>query len=161
MNPEAFKNELEISERFFGTETDPTQIPMTQSSTNKLTAIHPDTVLHKFDEAGNPIGWSVIIPTSLEVMNKFLAREITEKQLLDLAAAEKKREALYLCNAFVLPEHRRKGYAKALWQEGIRKLSLGKDLPLYYWAYSEEGRALANSLSRELGKTISTRIIEL
>lgn len=157
MNKEAFKKVLKISEEFFGTESDPEQMPINQESVDKLVSIHPDTILYKFDEMGQPIAWAVVVPTSLDVMNKFIHKKITERELLDQATEGKKFESVYVCAAFVLPEHRGKGHAKDLLIEAIRKVSSGRDLPLYCWIYSEEGRKLSNSISRELGKPILNR----
>src|SRR3989338_2731456 len=136
MNKDAFKKVLKISEEFFGTESDPDQMPITQESADKLQSIHPDTIVYKFDEVSNPIGWAVVVPTSLAVMNKFINKEITEKDLLDEATKEKKFESIYLCAAFVLPKFRRKGYATELFKEAIQKVSGGKSFPLYTWIYS-------------------------
>lgn len=157
MNQEAFDKVLKISEEFFGTKSDPDQMPINQVSANKLSSIHSDTVQYKFDESNNPIAWSVVVPTSIETMNRFLKKEISEKELLDIAAQEKKFEALYLCAVFVLPEYRGKGYAKELILESIKKLSAGKNLPLYCWIYSKEGEGLRNSLSHILCKNITKR----
>jgi GNAT superfamily N-acetyltransferase len=156
MNKEAFEKVLKMSEEFFGTESDPEQMSVSEESARKLWSIHPDTVLYAF-EGGEPVAWVVIVPTSADVMEKFLAKKISERDLLDLAAAEKKFEALYVCGAFVLPDYRRKGYAKELLLKGIRILSQGKDIPLYAWVYSDEGRKLTESLSRTLGKEIISR----
>lgn len=156
MNPEAFEKVLKISEEFFGTESDPEQMPISQESADKLTSIHPDSIVYKFDDEGNPIAWAVVVPTSREVMDRFLNKEISEKELLDEAAKEKKLEALYLCAAFVLPEHRRKGIARELLIEAINKTT-GKDVPMYCWIYSPEGEKLANSVSEHFNKPFSFR----
>lgn len=157
MNEDVFKKVLRISEEFFGSATDPEQMPINQSSADKLHSIHADTVVYKFDEENNPIGWVVIVPTSVETMRKFLTKEITERELLDIAVEEKKFEAIYLCGAFVLPEYRRKGYAIELLKEAVRKISDGKHLPLYAWVYSPEGEKLVNVLSKNLHQQIPSR----
>ncbi len=157
MNKDAFKRVLEISEQFFGTQDDPEQMPISQDSADKLLSIHPGTIVYKFDENKNPVAWAVIVPTSLKTKDDFLQKTITEKQLLDIATKEKKFDAIYLCAAFVLPEYRRMGYAKALLIEAIKNVFNGKDIPLYGWIYSEEGRILLNSVSMELNKKIEIR----
>ncbi|MEK7585183.1 MAG: GNAT family N-acetyltransferase [Patescibacteria group bacterium] len=157
MDKETLEKIRRISEKFFGTQSDPDQMPVNQESADKLHAIHPDTIIYKFDGPRNPIAWSVVVPTSIGVMNGFLNKEISEKELLDMATEEKKFEALYLCAVFVLPEYRGKGYAKQLLTESIDKLSKGKVLPLYCWIYSKEGAGLINLLSQELGREIARR----
>ena len=155
MNQEAFEKVLRMSEEFFGTATDPNQMPVNQESADKLQSIHPDTVVYKFNEKGDPIAWVVVVPTSLGVMDKFVHKKISERELLDLAAKEKRFESLYLCGAFVLPEHRRKGYALELTKMAINKISGGRKLPLYSWIYSPEGRGLIDQLAKNLKQTIT------
>lgn len=157
MNEETFKKVLKISEDFFGTQSDPDQMPINQESADKLNSISSDTILYKFDDKGNPIAWSVVVPTTIEVMNKFLHKDISEKELLQRASKDKKFEALYLCAVFVLPEYRRKGLAKDLLIESVKKLSNQKELPLYSWIYSEEGKKLSGYLSSALGVEILKR----
>ncbi len=156
MDKEAFDKMLKISEEYFGTANDPDQIPISKEAGDKIRSIHPETILYKFNK-GNPIAWEVIIPTSLSVMNNFLHKKISERVLFEIAVKEKKHEALYLCSAFVLPEYRGRGYAKELIMKGIATLSQNKELPLYCWIYSNEGKNLVDSLSKTLGKTIQNR----
>lgn len=148
----------EMSEKFFGTQSDPDQIPIGAESTKKLESIHKDACLFKLDEKGNPIGWVTVVPTSIETMDKFLDKKITEVQLLEEAMKEKKFEALYLCGIFVLPEYRRKGYAKGMMIEVIEKvIGNNKDAQFYAWPYSGEGKIALKSLSSLLGKPIFER----
>lgn len=156
MNKEAFDKMLKISEEFFGTATDPDQIPISKDSGGKIRSIHPETILYKFN-GDDPIAWEMIIPTSLSIMDDFLHKKISERDLFEIAVEEKKFEALYLCSAFVLPKYRGKGYAKELVMKGIVALSQNKELPLYCWIYSNEGKNLVDSLSKTLRKTIQNR----
>jgi GNAT superfamily N-acetyltransferase len=157
MNDEAFKKVLKLSEDFFGSTTDPDQMPINQESANKLYSIDKDTVVYKFDSDNNPVAWIVTVPTSINTMNKFIHKEITERELLDIAVEEKSFESLYLCGVFVLPEVRRKGFAKELVKESIEKLSKGNKLTLYSWAYSDEGKMLIENLENNSGLSIILR----
>jgi len=154
MNQEAFEKVLRISEEFFGTASDPDQMPINQESADKLQSIHPETISYKCDEQQHPIAWTVVVPTSVDVMKQFIHKKISEKELLDLATKEKKFESIYLCGIFVLPEFRRKGYATEIVKEAISKVSQGNNLPLYSWAYSPEGQKLLHALSQELKQKI-------
>lgn len=155
MNRETLKKIIKITEDFYGTESDPNQIPVTEESSDKLLSINTDTVLYRTDKNQNPVACVVVIPTSKKTMKKFLNKEITEKELLDIAVSEKKGEALYLCSAFVVPEFRRKGYAIRLLLEAIEKLSNKQQkIPLYYWGYSKEGKGLAQNLSKIVGRDL-------
>jgi GNAT superfamily N-acetyltransferase len=157
MDKEAFEKMLKISEEFFGSQSDPDQMPINQESADKLFSLHPDTILYTFDESDNPIGWAVVVPTSMRVMDEFLKKEISERRLLEKAVEEKKFEALYLCAVFILPEYRRRGFAKKLLLDAIQKVSHGKDLELYAWIYSEEGKRLSDVIAKTLGKEIRFR----
>lgn len=80
MNQETFEKVLKISEEFFGTAHDPEQMPINQESADKLASIHPDSVVYKFDEQGDPIAWVVAVPTSKSV--KAIRRISAGKELL-------------------------------------------------------------------------------
>ena len=157
MNQKILDSMMKIAELFFGTETDPDQMPINQESADKLLSIHKNTIVYKIDENGNPIAWVVVVPTSINVMNQFLKKEITEKELLDKAVEEKKFDTLYLCAAFVLPEYRRKGYAKELFEEAINGMPNGNNATLYCWLYSEDGKKLVAALSGVIKRPILSR----
>ncbi len=157
MNTKALEKILKVSEEFFGTQTDPDQIVISTESANKLFSIHPDTILYKFN-GEDPIAWSTIVPTSVDTMNKFVSKEISERELLEIAVKEKKFEALYLCGIFVLPEFRGKGFGKELSLKGISILSFGKKVPLYAWTLSNEGEDLIKLVSKELDTEIINRV---
>ncbi|TSD03356.1 MAG: Uncharacterized protein Athens071416_37 [Parcubacteria group bacterium Athens0714_16] len=154
MNQGTSEKVRKIAEEFFGTQNDPNQIPINQDSTDKLHLIHKDTIIFKFNEKGDPIAWIVVVPTSVDTMNKFLKKEITEKELLNIATEEKKFESLYLCAVFVLPEYRQRGYAKGLIKEAFEKIPNAKNASLYAWIYSKEGENLIKSMQNETGRKI-------
>lgn len=157
MNELGMQKILEASEKFFGTEEDPDQIPICQASAEKLISIHKDTLTWKSDEQGNLAAWLVVIPTSVYTMNKFLSGEITEKELLDVAAEEKEFEALYMCGVFVMPEHRRQGYAKELILEAIKNIPNADKAVLYTWIYSEEGQKLTDWFIKQTGREVKLK----
>ena len=58
-------------------------------------------------------------------------------------------EALYLCSALVLEEHRRKGITKLLALQAIENIR--KDHPvkaLFVWAFSKEGDLASETIAR-------------
>jgi GNAT superfamily N-acetyltransferase len=157
MNKDSFEKIKKISEEFFGTKSDPEQIEINQENADELYKLHSGTIIYKFNEKDEPIAWVTTIPTSIHVMNDFLDKKISERELMGLALKEKSFEALYLCGVFVLPEYRNMGYGKSMLLQGIEKVSQDKDIPLYCWNYSEEGRMLIKSLSLVVGKEIKCR----
>ena len=79
-------------------------------------------------------------------MNRFIAEEIGETQLLNETPLDAKYDALYLCSALVLPEWRKKGLATKVGLEAIKQIR--KDHPIKYlftWNFSAEGANLADS----------------
>ncbi len=149
---------LKVAESYYGTHQDLTQIPINKTSFKKLHSFNPNTILYKTDDAGHILGWIIVIPTSKELMNKFLEKRITEKELFDSTDFNQKTDALYLCSVFVLPEYRGRGVAKELSLEAIERFSQSEKLELFAWLYSKEGKLLAKNLEQELSRKIFCRV---
>jgi GNAT superfamily N-acetyltransferase len=151
------KRMIQLAEEFFETKSDPAQISISRESMRKLRRIHPGTLKEKRDKSG-PIAWVVVVPTTHQLMDRFLTKKITEQQLLDRTPPGQSYDALYLCSALVLPEHRGKGLAKLLISRAIK--SIRKQHPikhLFYWAFSAEGRGLAASVAKEFDLPLHAR----
>jgi hypothetical protein len=91
-------------------------------------------------------------------MNRFIAKQMTESELLEQTPVHGKYEAVYLCSALVLPEQRRRGLARRLTTNAIR--AIARDHPvkqLFYWAFSKEGEALATAVAAECGFSLFRR----
>jgi GNAT superfamily N-acetyltransferase len=140
---------IRLAEVFFGTRNDPTQISVNEEVIAKLQRIHPATLSEEKDGNG-PIAWTLVIPTTHELMEQFITKEINEQELLDKTTPGGSYDALYLCSALVLPEHRGKGLAKHLVSGAIA--SIRKEHPIqcfFYWAFSTEGEKLATAMAGE------------
>ena len=144
-----------MGERFFGTKKDPTQIPIARESIRKLLQLHPKAFLYKADEVGDPICWTVIVPTTKRLMDEFLAGKITEKQLFDLTKPQESYDAIYLCAAFTVPEHRKKGYAMELLVDAIGSIPVNGKLVLFSWPITTEGETLA----KRIGERFKIRVL--
>jgi hypothetical protein len=148
---------IQLADEFFKTKNDPTQISVTEEVIGHLQMLHPAT-LSEYDDGDGPVVWILLIPTTALLMKQFIAKEISEKELLDLTPLVAPYESIYLCSALVLPEYRRKGLAKRIASASIR--SIMKDCPissLFYWAFSREGTGLAETLSAETGLPLYER----
>jgi len=148
---------IKLADEFFGMRNDPTQISVGESTTEKLKMIHPATMSEERTAEG-PIAWILVIPTTRTVMEQFLTKQITERELLERTPIPASYDALYLCSALVLPEYREKGIARRLAASAIR--SIQKDHPLrdlFYWGFSQEGRKLASALAAEFGLPLHVR----
>ena len=94
----------------------------------------------EYDDGNGPVAWVLMIPTTLDLMNRFLEHKISEKELFELTPLNTSYEALYLCSAMVLEEYRRKGIAKKLALNAIENIRKTHPLKaLFVWAFSKEG----------------------
>lgn len=154
MDQKILEKTMRIAEQFFGTEKDPDQMPINLESFYKIQKLHPKTIMVKLDGSGEPISWIVVLPTSKELMHKFLDSAVTERELLDMSQQQERYEALYLCAAFTIPEHRRKGLTTELFKEAMNSIPLTDDFQLFAWPFSEEGKQVIEKLRSVLGKEI-------
>ncbi len=146
-----FNRMIQLVNSFFDSKNDPEQISVTEEERTRLHDIHPATMSEFANEDG-PIVWILMVPTTHTIMERFIKGTITEKQLLQETQPGISYDAIYLCSASVLPEFRRKGLAKKVTIEGINNIR--KDHPiksLFYWPFSDEGKALANAIAKEVG----------
>lgn len=144
-----FERMIQLADEVFATKSDPNQLDINEEVLDHLRAIHPATV-SEYDDGNGPIAWILLIPTTTEIMNQFIAGVISEKELYELTPLNTKYEALYLCSAMVLEEYRRKGIAKRLTLKAVE--AIRNDHPiksLFVWTFSNEGLRCAESLSRE------------
>lgn len=152
--PSNFERMLALIDEVFATRSDPDQLQVDETVIEKLQTIHPAT-LGEYNEGDGPCVWVLVIPTTKEVMNDFLAGRITEQQLLDRTEPGQPFEALYLCSATVLPEYRRRGLALKLCIDAVNAIQLKYPMQyLYTWPFTPEGRALAEHVAKKTGLTL-------
>jgi hypothetical protein len=142
-----FDRLVQLAEDIFAVKNDPDQINVNQEVMERLIKIHPASV-SQYDNGNGPVAWVLVIPTTLDLMNKFLECKISEKDLYELTPLDTTYESLYLCSALVLEEYRRKGIVKHLVLEAIEKIR--KDHPLkalFTWPFTKEGDLAAETIS--------------
>ena len=147
MGKSNFDRMITLADEVFSYRTDPNQLNVDEDIIEQLQKIHPAT-MSEYDDGNGPAVWILLIPTTTELMNKFLNKTISEKELYELTPLNIKYESLYLCSALVLEEYRQKGIAKKITIEAID--SIIKDHPiksLFVWAFSKEGEAFAEKIS--------------
>jgi hypothetical protein len=140
-----------LAEDTFAIKSDPRQLNVNQKVIERLKQIHPSTIA-EYDEGEGPVAWLLVIPTTTELMQKFISDEITEKELFELTPTDGTYDALYLCSALVLEEYRRKGIVKELALKAINDIR--NDHPinsLFVWAFSPEGNSAAENIAITLG----------
>jgi GNAT superfamily N-acetyltransferase len=143
-----FERLIQLADEVFAVKSDPSQLDVNAQVMERLQLIHPATI-SAHDDGNGPLAWVLLIPTTLELMNRFIEQQITEKELFELTPLYVSYEAIYLCSALVLDEYRRKGIAKKLALDAIELIR--KDHPLkaaFVWAFSPEGDLAAETIAR-------------
>lgn len=154
MTKSNFERMIEIADEVFDVHHDPEQLAVNEEIIKRLGQIHPSAV----SEYEDAVCWIIVIPTTTELMNKFLDKEISEQKLYELTQPGMKFDAIYMCSAMVLPEYRGKGIARKLTVEAIE--SIRKDHPiksLFAWVFSKEGEGLAESVAKAVGLPLYKR----
>ena len=152
-----FERLIQLADEVFAVKSDPSQLDVNQEVLERLQKIHPCTV-SVFDDGNGPVAWVLLIPTTLDLMNRFLKSEISEKELFDLTPLDFEYDAIYLCSALVLEEYRRKGITKKLALTAIENIR--KEHPLkaaFVWAFSPEGDLAAETIARLAGLPLYKR----
>jgi hypothetical protein len=148
---------IKLADEVFAVKSDPGQLDVDQDVLMRLKKIHPATI-SEYNEGNGPCAWVILIPTTLGLMNRFLANEISEKELYELTPLKAKYDAIYLCSALVLDEYRRKEITKQLALKAIEKMR--KKHPLkaaFVWAFSPEGDKAAEMIAQLAGLPLYKR----
>ena len=149
MPPKNLDRMIQLAEDSFAMRNDPTQLAVTEATMERLAKLHPNTLAEEATADG-PVAWALVIPTTDDLMKSFLEKKTNERELFERTLQGMNFTAIYLCSALVLPEYRRKGLAKKLLSASVSAIQ--KDHPigeLFYWAFSPEGRKLAESIASE------------
>lgn len=143
-----FERMIQLADEAFAVKDDPTQLDVNEQVLDRLHCIHPGTVA-EYDDGNGPVAWVLLIPTTTELMNRFLQGDISEKELFDLTPIDTIYDSIYLCSAMVLEEYRRKGITRQLSLQSIE--AIRKDHPLkaaFVWAFSPAGDQAAESIAK-------------
>jgi predicted GNAT family acetyltransferase len=147
MSKTNFERLIELSDEVFSSRTDPDQLNVNENVMENLELIHPDTI-SEYDEGNGPVCWILLIPTTLDLMNKFIHKEISERELYELTPLNIKYEAIYMCSTLLLEEFRGKGIAQRVGMKAIENIMLDHSIKaLFFWSFSKEGEKLADKAS--------------
>ena len=83
---------IQLAEDVFAVKSDPDQLDVDQEVMERLKRIHHASV-SEMDYGNGPVAWLILIPTTMDLMHRFLAEEITEKQLFELTPLDVKYDA--------------------------------------------------------------------
>lgn len=152
-----FERMMQLVEEVFATKEDPDQLDVNEDIIEGLQKLHP-AALSEYNEGDGPIAWILLIPTTQELMHQFVEKKISEKELYELTKPGISYDALYLCSGLVLEEYRRKGIAKDLTLEAVKKISEEHSLKaLFVWSFSKEGDLAAEAIARHLALPLFKR----
>jgi len=157
MSKSNFERLIELSDEVFSSRTDPDQLNVNEKVMEHLQLIHPDTI-SEYDDGNGPVCWILCIPTTLDLMNQFINKEISERELYELTPLNAKYEAIYMCSALLLEEFRGKGIAQRVGIKAIENIMLDHSIKaLFFWSFSKEGEKLADKASDLLGLPLYKR----
>ena len=155
--PSNFERMIQLAGEVFAVQNDPDQLDVDEEVMEKLHRLHPAT-LSEHVEGDGPVVWILLIPTTVDLMNRFVKAEISETELLDKTPLNAKYEALYLCSALVLPEFRNKGLATKVGFEAIHQIRADHPIKyLFTWSFSTEGAELAKKAAKMGGLKLLER----
>jgi hypothetical protein len=152
----------ELSERYFHTKTDKTQMASTEKNYLWIHKKFP-FALDEIEDSAEVIGYTILLPCRKKLMLKFLLKKMNEKELVEHIRenpAPKSFEAIYFCEAYLKPHYRHKGLASKAAFKSTRlfvKSSLNKPKFLFYWAYSKNSKALAERIGEKFGLIVLER----
>jgi GNAT superfamily N-acetyltransferase len=144
-----FERMIQLAEDVFAYKNDPDQLGVNPDLLERLRLIHPATI-SEFDDGNGPVAWVLVIPTTYDLMTRFLDHTITENELFELTPPGIHYEAIYLCSALVLEEYRRKGITLKLALKAIENIQ--KDHPiksLFVWSFTPEGDMTADNIAKK------------
>jgi len=139
---------IKLADEVFAVRNDPEQLNVNSAVIERLMKIHPSSI-SEYNDGNGPVAWVLLIPTTHDLMQRFLKKELSEKELFDLTPTGIKYDALYLCSALVLEEYRRKGITKQLILTAIENIRKDHHLKsLFVWPFTKEGDLTANAIAR-------------
>lgn len=148
---------IKLADEVFAVKSDPSQLDVNQQVLERLKKLHPATI-SEYNEGNGPCAWVLLIPTTIDLMNRFISGDISEKELYELTPLNSSYEAVYLCSALVLEEYQRKGITKNLALNAIQEMR--KKHPLkaaFVWAFSAEGDRAAEKIAADSGLPLFKR----
>ncbi|OGG55354.1 hypothetical protein A3D62_02270 [Candidatus Kaiserbacteria bacterium RIFCSPHIGHO2_02_FULL_49_11] len=150
------QNLLQFVEPFFQTESDPNQIPTTTEAYRKILSLDPHSVALRADQSGRIVSYAAVLPTTNELMNKFLNHEITEREMFEATQLQAIPESLYLMAIAVAKDFKGKGDVFGMMRDIITHFKdRNQDLKLFVWEFSEEGKRFVSLLEKRYDLSIN------
>jgi len=148
---------IKLADEVFAVKSDPSQFDVDQNVLARLKKMHPATI-SEYNEGNGPCAWVLLIPTTLDLMHRFLSGEISENELYEITPVGITYDAIYLCSALVLDEYRRKGITKNLALKAIQEMQQKHPFrAAFVWAFSPEGDKAAETIAQQAGLPLFKR----
>jgi len=131
----------EQADKIFDMSNDPNQMDLEDASF-EITKLFPYAWTVIKDD-NRIVGYTYILPTTNNLMKKFVSEEITEKQMSQIINTEIRYnncDAIYLAGAFFIEEYQNKGLAIRSTIDTIRHMDKERGLKikdLYIWPFTE------------------------
>ncbi len=154
---ELIQKQMKIAEEIYGTGSDPDQMPVTIESAKKLDRLCSGWLETEFDEAGEPISWAVVMPTQKVLAEKFLNKEITERDLLGMTEPAGAYDAVYIVSVITIPEYRGKGLGTKVVERAVSNMPVTSDAVYFTWPTTKEGEAMLYKRRQSIPFQIHTR----
>lgn len=153
-----WENCAEMAERYFQTRSDKTQMQITKENAEWL-QMHFPTSLNIIKNDNRVIGFSFILLSDDDIMNKFITKKNNEQDIFDAFQKQYKNirmNNVYLCASVVLESYRNKGLATLGF---MKQILLLEDIHhLYSWPFSAGGKRLSEKISSELSIPLLMRM---
>lgn len=151
----------EMAERFFLTKNHPEQMQC-KDVTWKFVSKHFPNSLNAIKDNKTVVGFTFTLPCDKKSMMEFVNKKITERDLFYKIRDEikpKDYETLYLVDSIILPTYRRKGLATRAFIRHIKEYQKSiKNIELFCWPVTEEGRMLARKIAKITGLKLRERV---
>ena len=151
--PEDIREAALLAESYFHTEEDPTQLKASESNFSWIYYNFPQC-MNIIKDAQKVIGLTFILPCTKIYMDDFLSKKMNECELfhkIQTTVHFGNFETIYVCLAYLKPAYRKLGLTLQSFIDSIQKLLVKKNnAELFYWAYSLEGKQLAEKIGEKL-----------
>jgi hypothetical protein len=138
---------IALANESFLVHNDPHVLDVDEQVIEELKQIDPST-LSEYIEGDGPVSWVLLIPTTIPLMEQFIAGEIGEGELVNNTPKGIQYDALYLCSALTLPEFRNKGFTKKMALDAMEEIRNRHPIQtLFVWNFSKEGAGLSEAIA--------------
>jgi len=150
-----------ISEDYFGTQNDSSQLPATQEVRDWIYKNVKDYT-NIIKSNGKLIGYTFLLPCNKKLMLDFISKKINEAELFEGIKKIKIKdipETIYLCASIIKEEFRGRGLSATAAIKTINKVTnnLREKPILFFWGYSENGKKVSKKIAKLTGLEVKKR----